>query len=323
MSESPSAGRGGWPRASAPRQDERDEGQSGDRRSPGRHGHCPDFAGDTRGGAGRERRARAAANRCGAHRPPGARRAPRPGAAAVRHRVAARAWATASSPSPPTSRACRRSPEAFEEHDPARAPLPVGLAHGARTPRAGAWSGSRFAPFESHGRRVGYADIPGDVRTPEIEWLRANPHRLHLGRHRLPAGEGGRRSARSRATSPDVEQRLDLWNGVLVSRFRLDGQPVRGRDARAPGARRCSRCGCARRCCARAPRVELAVPVRHAARRRPPTGRARTRTARGSCERGARAAVLERRLDADTLLRRARAGPRRRARRSRPAPTSW
>ena len=33
-----------------------------------------------------------------------------------------------------------------------------------------------------HGRRVGYADIPGDRRTPEIEWLRANPHRLHLGR---------------------------------------------------------------------------------------------------------------------------------------------
>ena len=39
----------------------------------------------------------------------------------------------------------------------------------------------RFEEFDSHGRRVGYADIPGDRRTPEIEWLRRNPHRLHLG----------------------------------------------------------------------------------------------------------------------------------------------
>jgi hypothetical protein len=46
------------------------------------------------------------------------------------------------------------------------------------------WSMERFAhaPFQSHGRTVGYADIPGDRRTPEVQWLRANPHRLHLGR---------------------------------------------------------------------------------------------------------------------------------------------
>jgi protein-glucosylgalactosylhydroxylysine glucosidase len=46
------------------------------------------------------------------------------------------------------------------------------------------WSIDRFhfAPFDAHGRAVGYADVPGNQRTPEIEWLRANPHRLHLGR---------------------------------------------------------------------------------------------------------------------------------------------
>jgi hypothetical protein len=82
-----------------------------------------------------------------------------------------------------------------------------------------------FTPFESHGRRVGYADIPGDRRTPEIEWLRGNPHRLHLGRigFRLTRRDG-RPAAPQDLT--EIEQTLDLWNGVLVSRFTLDGDRV-------------------------------------------------------------------------------------------------
>jgi hypothetical protein len=83
----------------------------------------------------------------------------------------------------------------------------------------------RFVEFQAHGRKVGYADIPGDRRTPEIEWLRANPHRLHLGRigFRLTLGDG-RPATRDDLT--DVEQVLDLWNGALRSRFRLEGQEV-------------------------------------------------------------------------------------------------
>ena len=81
-----------------------------------------------------------------------------------------------------------------------------------------------FKPFDSHGRMVGYADIPGE-RTPEINWLRANPHRLHLGQigFRLTRADG---SAARRADLTDIRQTLDLWNGVIVSHFRLDGQPV-------------------------------------------------------------------------------------------------
>jgi len=81
-----------------------------------------------------------------------------------------------------------------------------------------------FKTFDSHGREVGYADIPGE-RTPEINWLRANPHRLHLGRigFRLTRADG------SRATPTDlsgVRQTLDLWNGVITSHFRFDGEDV-------------------------------------------------------------------------------------------------
>ena len=83
----------------------------------------------------------------------------------------------------------------------------------------------RFEEFESHGRRVGYADIPEDRRTPEIEWLRRNPHRLHLGRlgFRLLLADG-REAARDDVRG--VEQVLDLWQGVLRSRFTVEGQRV-------------------------------------------------------------------------------------------------
>jgi protein-glucosylgalactosylhydroxylysine glucosidase len=97
--------------------------------------------------------------------------------------------------------------------------------HTAPNPQG--WSIERFAltPFDTHGRPVGYADIPGDRRTPEVEWLRANPHRLHLGRigFRLTRRDGRPAAAGDLA---DVEQVLDLWNGVLRSRFRLDGEEV-------------------------------------------------------------------------------------------------
>jgi hypothetical protein len=81
-----------------------------------------------------------------------------------------------------------------------------------------------FAQFDSHGRQVGYADIPAE-RTPEIEWLRANPHRLHLGRvgFRLTRADGSRAQP---ADISDVRQTLDLWNGIITSRFRFDGEPV-------------------------------------------------------------------------------------------------
>ena len=97
--------------------------------------------------------------------------------------------------------------------------------HTAPNPEGFAIERFRFTEFDAHGRSVGYADIPGDRRTPEIEWLRANPHRLHLGRIGFRfALRDGRAATRDDLT--DVEQSLDLWNGVLRSRFRIEGEPV-------------------------------------------------------------------------------------------------
>jgi hypothetical protein len=93
-------------------------------------------------------------------------------------------------------------------------------------PNPDGWHIDRFErrAFHGRGRTVPYVDIPGE-RTPEINWLRANPHRLHLGRvgFRLTTREG-------RAGTPEdlseVAQFLDLWNGLITSRFRFDGEAV-------------------------------------------------------------------------------------------------
>lgn len=97
--------------------------------------------------------------------------------------------------------------------------------HTAPNPSGWSIETFHFEEFESHGRPVGYADVPGNRMTPEIEWLRGNPHRLHLGQigFRL-IHRDGRPVAPSDITS--IEQTLDLWNGILISRFEFDGEPV-------------------------------------------------------------------------------------------------
>ncbi len=91
-------------------------------------------------------------------------------------------------------------------------------------PNPNRWSIETF-PFKEFtdltGRKVPYADAPRPA-TPESNWLRANPHRLHLGRIGL------RLDGAPLLTNAiqDIVQTLDLWNGILVSRFKYNGRPV-------------------------------------------------------------------------------------------------
>jgi protein-glucosylgalactosylhydroxylysine glucosidase len=83
----------------------------------------------------------------------------------------------------------------------------------------------RYRNFDTYGRAVGYAtDQAGQERL--FNWLRENPHRLHLGRIGLELANPGGAFA-----SPDdlknCRQVLDLWTGVLDSRFEFLGRPVR------------------------------------------------------------------------------------------------
>ena len=76
-----------------------------------------------------------------------------------------------------------------------------------------------------NGRKVPYADVPHNEQTPEIKWLRDNPHRLDLGQigFVLKHADG---SPVTTNDLTDIKQTLDLWNGEIISHFKFDGQPV-------------------------------------------------------------------------------------------------
>jgi hypothetical protein len=86
-----------------------------------------------------------------------------------------------------------------------------------------------LVPVRVHGHIRYYPwvrDLSRQAMSPAIRWLRENPHRISLARVSLylTAPDG------SRARFADLSathQRLDLWSGVLRSRFDFDGVPVR------------------------------------------------------------------------------------------------
>jgi hypothetical protein len=97
--------------------------------------------------------------------------------------------------------------------------------HAAPNPHRWTIDEYQRTPFESRGRQVGYVDIPDVRATAEAEFLRANPHRTHLGQigFRLTKADGQQAQANDLT---DVRQSLELWDGIVRSHFRFDGQPV-------------------------------------------------------------------------------------------------
>src|SRR5664280_190774 len=95
-------------------------------------------------------------------------------------------------------------------------------------PNTNGWDIDKFQFKEYpdfNGRQVPYADVPHNQQTPEIKWLRANPHRLHLGQIGFVLKKSDGSLAQTNDLT-DIEQRLDLWNGEIISHFKFDGEPV-------------------------------------------------------------------------------------------------
>lgn len=59
-----------------------------------------------------------------------------------------------------------------------------------------------------------------------INYLRANPHRLHLGIVGLELADENGRSVQMKEIT-DIDQQLDLWTGIIDSRFSVAGTPVK------------------------------------------------------------------------------------------------
>ena len=116
-------------------------------------------------------------------------------------------------------------PEAFEK----TTPLGTLSDWGWHTfPNPNHWSIETY-PFKEfpdlNGRLVPYADTTGNKFSPEMKWLRENPHRLDLGQigFMLKHADG---SLATTSDLTDIVQKLDLWNGEIISHFKFDGESV-------------------------------------------------------------------------------------------------
>ncbi len=89
--------------------------------------------------------------------------------------------------------------------------------HTAPNPNGKGPADLKLVEYDTFGRPVGYPT--SQTGQKELyDWLRENPHRLHLGR----AG-----FAIDRPTEiTGIEQKLDLWSGILESRFEHAGRRV-------------------------------------------------------------------------------------------------
>ncbi|MFD0678127.1 MULTISPECIES: glycoside hydrolase family 65 [unclassified Paenibacillus] len=92
----------------------------------------------------------------------------------------------------------------------------------------------QLKPFETYGRAVGYAtDASGQEEA--FHWLRQNPHRMQLGQiglHiRLVDG-----SEAKLEDLHEVEQTLSLWEGIITSRFEVQGSLVTVTTCCHPGS---------------------------------------------------------------------------------------
>lgn len=90
----------------------------------------------------------------------------------------------------------------------------------------------QLTEYDTYGRKVGYQT--GRAGQQELyDYLRENPHRLHLGQIGLRLLKSDGSEAKSSDIS-DIEQKLDLWKGIIESRFKFEGGDVLVKTAAHP-----------------------------------------------------------------------------------------
>ena len=90
----------------------------------------------------------------------------------------------------------------------------------------------QLTDYDTYGRKVAYQT--GRAGQQELyDYLRENPHRLHLGKIGLRLLKADKSEAKSSDIS-DVNQKLDLWTGIIESRFKFEGKDVTVKTAAHP-----------------------------------------------------------------------------------------
>ncbi len=84
-----------------------------------------------------------------------------------------------------------------------------------------------YRTWDVHGRKVDYvhrySDRRDTLRYMASEWLRENPHKIHLGMIGLDF-PGTAKPGKGIIRNP--VQKLDLWKGIIESRFGIEGRNV-------------------------------------------------------------------------------------------------
>ncbi len=104
--------------------------------------------------------------------------------------------------------------------------------HTAPNPKNFKESDLKLIEYETYGRKVGYM-TSAENQKEMFDWLRQSPHRLHLGNVGLRILKSDTSEIQS-ADVADVEQKLDLWTGIITSRFKIEGKIVSVKTAVHP-----------------------------------------------------------------------------------------
>ncbi|SFL94045.1 hypothetical protein SAMN04487943_105183 [Gracilibacillus orientalis] len=81
-----------------------------------------------------------------------------------------------------------------------------------------------YQTFDHYGRKVPYPMQP-ENKEEAYHWLRQNPHRLQLGQLSFQFLDENEKVVDINAIT-EINQELDLWSGIIISRYAVNGQEV-------------------------------------------------------------------------------------------------
>jgi hypothetical protein len=96
--------------------------------------------------------------------------------------------------------------------------------HSMPCPVEGGHAALKLVEYDFHGRKIPYR-TPGNGQKELVAWMRENPHRIYLGRLRFLIKKNDGQFIEA-ADVKEIQQTLDMWNGVIESRYTIEGTPV-------------------------------------------------------------------------------------------------
>lgn len=91
----------------------------------------------------------------------------------------------------------------------------------------------KLKQYDLGSRKVGYA-TSSEGQSDIYNWLRVNPHRLHLGKIGLEITKADGNRVKIEDIN-EIDQTLDMWSGMLTSKYSVEGEPVLIKTCCHPG----------------------------------------------------------------------------------------